>query len=219
MTSFHNPTGEEEDEVIRELDVYVTNDQLRLYLAQFPLKPVYADPLTVKSAKYKPNHHIVELTVPYSTHAQASFDQSLDHDKTQKYLSNEIVQNNCLATAFISQDTLYLSPVEKVLQFRPSLKQSNGMTKLEAMEMTQDMDALEEEENQANNKPENNLQQVQLKRKESERAQSARLQSYSYLKQQQENEPLSYTHRPTRLFASPPRLIKQSSPTIINLLS
>ena len=195
MSAFGQEVGE--DEVIRELDVFVTNDQLRLYLAQFPLKPVYSDPVQVKSTKYKPNHHILELTVPYANNVQQNFDSNMENDTTQRYVSQEIVQNNCLATAFISQDVMYISPIDKVLQFRPSLKQSNGLTKLEAMEMTQDIDGYDDEEDDAplsrgkasSSGAAENVQQVQLKRKESERAQSARLQSYSYLKQQEENEP------------------------------
>jgi hypothetical protein len=194
MSSFHH-SDNEEDEVIREIDVYVTNENFPLYLAQFPLKPVYADPINAKSAKFKKNHHHVELQVPYSSQITSSFDSSnMQADNFQKYVSHVVTTQNALATGFISEDTLYLSPISQTLQFTPSLKQSNGMTKLEAMEFTQDIEAYEEEEAAAAGTSSANasgetVQQVQLKRKESERAQSARLQSYSYLKQQLEAEP------------------------------
>jgi hypothetical protein len=185
--------ADEDDEVIREIDVYVTNEGFPLYLAQFPLKPVYADPLNVKSAKYKQHHHHIELHVPYSNQITSSFESSnMQSDNFQKYVSHVVSSQNTLASGFIAEDTLYLSPISQTLQFRPSLKQSNGMTKLEAMEITQDIDAYEEEEAAAagtSSANAENVQQVQLKRKESERAQSARLQSYSYLKQQLEAEP------------------------------
>ncbi len=183
---------DEFDEVIREIDVYVTNESFPLYLAQFPLKPVYADPLNAKSAKFKQQHHHVELHVPYTSQISASFDNSnMQSDNFQKYISHLVTPHNALATGFIAEDTLYLSPVSQTLQFRPSLKQSNGLTKLEAMEVTQDIDAYEEEEaaGSGSSHTTENVQQVQLKRKESERAQSARLQSYSHLKQQLEAEP------------------------------
>jgi hypothetical protein len=182
---------DEDDEVIREIDVFVTDATFPLYLAQFPLKPVYASPPVVKSAKYKQNHHMVELQVPYASNVLKAFDNSMSNDNEQKFMSTLVETSNALATGFIAADCLYISPIDNVLQLRPSAKQSNGMTKLEALEFTQDLDAYEEEEALAQGTLEktDTVQQVQLKRKESERAQSARLQSYSYLKQQEESEP------------------------------
>lgn len=176
---------EDVDEVIREIDVYVV-DELELFLTQFPLKPVYAEVPHVSSAKYKPKHHKLELSVPYPHNIQQNFDTFCEKETHQKLVSSEILQSNCLGAAFINNDRMYIAPVQQVLQMRPVMKQSHQSMKIEDMDDYSD-DEIEGEENV--NTKENDVQQIQLKRKESERAQSARLQSYSYIKQQEDLEP------------------------------
>jgi len=175
-----------EDEVIRELDVYVV-DELELFLTQFPLKPVYADLPHVSAARFKPKQHKLELTIPYPTSVQQNFDSFCQKETHQKLISTEVLQSNCLGAAFINNDRMFISPIKEVLQLRPVMKQSHQSTKIE------DMDDYSDEENEAddggNNKEKEDVHQIQLKRKESERAQSARLQSYSYIKQQEDLEP------------------------------
>jgi len=187
---------EEDDEVIREIDVFIV-DELELFLTQFPLKPVYADVPIVSSARYKPKHHKLELTVPYPTTLQQNFDTFCDKETHQKLISSEVLQSNCLGAAFINNERMFISPIKEVLQLRPVMKQSHQSMKIE------EMDDYSEEENEtedptvsnnnnnnsANKETGEGVQQIQLKRKESERAQSARLQSYSYIKQQEDTEP------------------------------
>jgi hypothetical protein len=202
--------GVEEDEVVRELDVHL-NEDLELYLAQFPLKPVYSNPINVSSVRYKPNHHKVELNVPYPPSIQQSLakEQSMlsvnnsSQGVEQKMSSTEIKQENPLMIGFIQNNNFYLSPVNHVLKFHPQMNTSLSMLK-NNMEILMDSDDIAADPDLAgidmmDDDGENsskvaagfggeNVKQIQLKRKESERAQNARLQSYSHIKQQEELE-------------------------------
>lgn len=174
---------EQDDEVLRELDIFVT-DELQLYLAQYPLKPVYSEPLNVSSAKMKPNCNKIELSVPFPASMQKSFDVS-PSERFQRFQSSEIKPSNPLGAAFIFEDKFIISPISSVQQFRPSMKNAlGGASKAETIEMAPDVELDNLEIDQSDT-----IQQIQLKRKESERAKATRLQSFSYLKAQEEREP------------------------------
>ncbi len=172
-----------DDEVVREIDVFITED-IDLYLTQFPLKPVYADPIEVKSAIFKPKHKVLELTIPFSDAALRSFESHNNTTKNQKYTSSAVAQKVCLGAGVISGNALHITPITSVLQLRPSFKnvQTRG-------EQTEEMfDEEKEEVQDGDGKNGDGLQHVQLKRKESERSQNARTQSYSFLQSQEEQE-------------------------------
>eukprot|EP01031_Cornospumella_fuschlensis_P035199 gene35199-42636_t len=173
-----------EDEVIREVEVVVC-DYSDMFLAQFPTKPDYADLMTIQSAKYKPENRLLELRTPY--YQSQTQDVAVESDG-QAYISTEIVPMNSLGAGFISNNVMYIVPIEGIYQMRPSLQQYNKL-KQETVELEDDMDEEEMEEDAAEpSAPNATMQQVQLKRKESEKAQSARMQSYTYLKQKEEGE-------------------------------
>ncbi len=172
----------DEDEVVREIDVYIT-ENLDLYLTQFPLKPVYADQVDIKTAIFKPNHKKLELTIPYSSEALRAFENHGSGAKYQKYVSSAVAQNICLGAAVISNNAMHITPIKSVLQLRPSFK--NLQTKGET---TEEMFDEEKEGNPEADGTADGLQHVQLKRKESDRAQSQRTQSYTFLQSQEESE-------------------------------
>ncbi|RYG94664.1 hypothetical protein EON65_57150 [archaeon] len=173
-----------DDEVIREVDVVVC-DYSEMFLTQFPTKPDYADLMPIQSAKYKPENRQLELRTPYFK--SQSSDTPVDADG-QAYISTEIVPMNSLGAGFISNNVMYIVPIEGIYQMRPSLQQYNKL-KQEVVEPEDDMDDEDmEEEAVESSAPNATMQQVQLKRKESEKAQSARMQSYSFLKQKEEAE-------------------------------
>lgn len=186
MLEHENDTPARTDEVIREIDVYLTDD-LQLYLAQFPMRPVYQEPPQIKSARLKPKCNKMELCVPYPSGMQRSVDLP-PAERMQKFVSSEVRLNQNLAAGFIFENSMIIAPIQSVLQFRPGLIPAGGggatMPRTEVVEMgPQDNDTLlETEENDT-------IQQIQLKRKETERTQAARLKSYAYLKQQAELEP------------------------------
>eukprot|EP01036_Dinobryon_divergens_P030606 gene30606-39876_t len=175
----------DENEVIREIEVQITSE-LELFLLQFPLKPVYADPIDIQFARYKPVNKKLELDAKYPPNAFSASEFDLD-DKMpvlQNFSSSVIAQGTCLAAGVINNDVMYLTPIINVLQMRPSFRNLHSKgEKFEAMEDEQNADGQEAPEGE-----EDGLQQVQLKRKESERAISARVHSFTYLQTQEAAE-------------------------------
>lgn len=101
----------ENDEVIRELDVYV-NDKLELYLLQFPLKPCYIHPPPeFKSAKYKPENRKLELDGGASMPCMVS-----------STLPNTTQIGNNLGIGVIRDNALHITPLQDILQLRPSFE-------------------------------------------------------------------------------------------------
>lgn len=172
-----------DDEVIREVEVVVC-DYSEMFLMQFPTKPDYTTLMPIHSAQYKPENRSLELRTPYLQHSQ---DMPVESDG-QAYISTEIVPMNSLGAGFISDNVMYIVPIEGIYQMRPSLQQYSKL-KHETVELDDDMDEEDmEEEAVETSAPNASMQQVQLKRKETEKAQSARMQSYTYLKQKEEAE-------------------------------
>ena len=172
-----------EDEVIREIDVYVT-DSLPLYLLQFPLKPVYADSIDISSGKFKPVHKKMELEIPFLVPENYPRENLKNLPKLQKYQSSAAGQETSLGAGIIQDNAMFITPIKSVLQLRPSFKDMQSF-RGEVIEQIDDELETEPVEGQQEG---DGLQQVTLKRKESERAQSSRVQSFSYLKAQEEQE-------------------------------
>lgn len=189
---------EDEDEVIRELDVCLSPDLL-LHLLQFPLKPVYSDQLlqVSRTAHFKPINKKLELEVPFCGAAtKTKQSDSGQQNRVLKYASSAVGQDANLAAAIIKNNVMYLSPVQSTLQMRPSFKsmQSFRQEVVEDYPMDYENDGayaegLQASESEAAGSGSSGaLQQVQFKRKESEKAQSARIQSFSYMQAQEDQE-------------------------------
>ena len=96
----------DEDEVIRELDVYV-NDNLELYLLQFPLKPAYMDPPEIMSAKFKPTHRKLEITGG----------NTIPH-----MVGSSLPKTVNLAVGVIRDNAMHITPLNDIFQMRPSFE-------------------------------------------------------------------------------------------------
>jgi DNA-directed RNA polymerase-3 subunit RPC5 len=171
-----------DDEVIRELDVFVTDDT-PLFLLQFPLKPVYADSIDISSGKFKPKHKKLELDIPFVVPENYPRENLANVPKTQKYQSSVVGLDACLGAGIIKDNAMYITPIQSVLQLRPSFKDMNSFRSEVVEQMDDDVADNEVQEGEGEG-----LQQVTLKRKESEKAQSSRVQSFTYLKAQEELE-------------------------------
>jgi DNA-directed RNA polymerase-3 subunit RPC5 len=170
------PAGAEEDDVVvREMDVYVS-DQVDLYLLQYTLRPANAPPLDVKHAQFKPKHKVLEVFA--------------EHDAKRtgllKLASSSVSSKTSLGIAVLSDDAIHITPLQEVLQMRPVFRNLPNSNRGE--EQGADGSGTDEDEEQRNSSQRPVLQQVLLKKKESDRAQSARVQSYSHLIAQEENE-------------------------------
>ena len=163
----------DDDEVVREIDVYFNHNE-QWQLIQFPLIPIYFDPVTVQDAKYKPIHKKMEFLGKKS----AAYDDF-------HFSSSRVAQDTSMAAGIICDDAMYLAPIDTALQMRSSVK---NLHKAKGEYQEEE----EEEEKDENSETETNadgLQQVTLKRKESERAQASREQSYAYLSKKEDMEP------------------------------
>jgi DNA-directed RNA polymerase III subunit RPC5 len=153
------------------------------HLLQFPLRPIYAEPPTIQSAQWKPNHKKLELSVPYDKSIFGADNNKWAGD--QKFGSSLIDQQPTmmLAAGVIRDGALHLTPLQDVLQIRPMFQGSSFLN-----ETVEDMDdgELTNEEKGETKKP---LQQVQMRRKENERIEQSRLHSYTHCKGKEEAEP------------------------------
>jgi len=170
---------EGEDEVVRELDVFVS-DNIELYLMQFPLRPVHAPHQEINGARWKNKHQILEL--------------SLNHPVMQeplKMCSTTVAQGTNLAIGVLKDDALHISPLREVLQMRPSFKdllpparggEDGGTVSGGAFQSDDD------DEDFVQEKPV--LQRVGLlKKKDTDKSQSACAQSFTHQQAQEESEP------------------------------
>lgn len=176
-----------EDKVLREMDVFVT-DRPNLYLMQFPLRPSNAPEISICDAKFKPRHKILELNCNHA----AKMNRNGNDDLLK--LSSTVVPTNSisLGVGVMNHDGLHISPIQDVLQLRPVFKNIPNHVLMNNKDNKDnddeghvlDMDGINAGAGAAINSP----QAVLLKKKESDRAASARTQSYSHLAAQEEME-------------------------------
>jgi DNA-directed RNA polymerase-3 subunit RPC5 len=189
------------DRLVAELDVEVCNDlqQLKsnLVLLQQPLRPAWR-PYNVPSnttARFKPNAKRLELQQPLDPKC-ANYNEGVEEIKrvTSLTLRSSLVDPpKCdFAVGVIRNGRLLLLPVNYTLQLRPHLSHLNADTSNKAKAGGQGEDTDEEMGMEDNDGPEIKQEltaiEVQVKRRETERQQAARLKSYTYLQQEEEAE-------------------------------
>ena len=166
-----------DDDIIRELDVYITDSALDIFLLQFPLRPIYAEPPHIQAARFKPNHKRIEVEIPFNSNNPA---MGGDHGQiNQKFHSATVARGTCLAAAVIRDGAMHMTYLQEVLQLRPSFKsmQTHAWENVESMS--------DDEREIVKETP---VEQIQMKRRESESNQSARTQSYAHLQMEEEKE-------------------------------
>lgn len=169
-----------DDIVVREIDVYLTNE-LELYVLQFPLKPICAQPPLAQSARMRPIHRSLELFVPYDPSIINS--ENSKASKFLKYTSSRVLTQSIFAVGVIRDGAIHITPVTEVLQLRPSFKDME--TKGELIEVMEDS---ADENEDIKDKDEQPMLQVQMKRKENDKASNNRNQSYTQMKLEEETE-------------------------------
>jgi DNA-directed RNA polymerase III subunit RPC5 len=168
-----------DDPVIRELDVYVSQDLLNhLYLLQYPMRPMERPLETPVAAKIKPQNHKLEIK-----HSIVQSGKNYDTNVPQLLLLKEQTHGGTrvapvtnYAIGIVRENELHLTPVHAIMQMRPMFKHVNEAARRE----TEDMD----DGTQAEDAP----KEVMFKKKESERATEARQRSYAHKKSQEEAE-------------------------------
>lgn len=181
--------SDDDDEVIRELDVFVTDSTLDLFLLQFPLRPQFAGatiPPRFPSARFKKQFKKLEVEIPFeSPSSSSSSASSFSHNKPaikQTFHSATVARGTCLAAAIIRDNAMHITPLQDVLQMRPLFKSKQGTGSWGAKDEADD----DSEGEDVKDLP---VEQVHMKRRETERTQSARTQSYTHMQQQEEGDP------------------------------
>jgi DNA-directed RNA polymerase III subunit RPC5 len=169
-----------DDPIVREIDVYLSPEMVKqLYLLQYPLQHEEIAP--TMAARMKPRHGLLEIDhpLPNAIERDGRFDIS---QRTYQSQTIPVTTHMCLGkmkTDENNNSSLHLVPLNHIIQMRPNFKHVD-----DAYEdpRARDRKLEEEEAKAAEKKP------LAFKRKESERAQNARLSSYSYKKQSEETE-------------------------------
>ena len=121
-------------------------------MLQFPLRPVYSDCPNISSAKFKPNHKSLELQVPYDKSIFSA--DNYDRPTEQKLVSSKIDQKNFLSVAVIRDGDLHITPLQEVLQIKPSFEN------IKSREITEEMSDDDDDEVDKKKAP---IQQVNLR--------------------------------------------------------
>ena len=108
---------DEEDEVVRELDVFASNN-LDLFLLQLPLKPCYMQPPNLATVRYKKENRILEIQG--ATESDAI--EKSSSGSTIPFLQSSRLGNkkSNLAVGIIKNNQMHITPVQDVFQLRPS---------------------------------------------------------------------------------------------------
>eukprot|EP00877_Chromochloris_zofingiensis_P004012 jgi/Chrzof1/13611/Cz08g04040.t1 len=187
------------DKVVRELDVYVCQDisalKTQLCLLQQPLRPNWRpyDMHKASKARFKPQAKRFELDIPLekdSRNYTPDTEQYKQIDRLTLRSSQTDAAKASYAVGLIKDDQLLLLPLDYTLQLRPHTSFLNvDKTKKGVDGEESEDEAAEREEGAAGpSEPQLTAVEVQVKRRETERQQAARLKSFGYLQQEEESE-------------------------------
>ena len=139
-------------------------------MLQFPLRPAFAGAPNVKGARIKPQNKKIELSVPYDSDIHRN-DQKGDVTRYQKLISSVVNQHTSLGVGVIKDNALHITPIQEVLQIRPSFKELEIRNE-EVVEAFNDDSIVDNSESQK-------LQHVQMRRNDSSKTASARQQTFA----------------------------------------
>jgi DNA-directed RNA polymerase-3 subunit RPC5 len=186
-----NTNDEEEDEVVREIDVYISPDlQSQLHLMQFPLQ--YREVPLPDAARVRPRHGMVELDqrIPSNTGTDGGYDMP-----SRTHVSHTIPVSTHMALGKLEyrdptsrKAALHLIPLSHITQMRPSFSHVDESSATDASATAVDADLEEESEQQQQEIPKRK-QPLMFQKKETERAAMARKSSHAYKKTSQDSEP------------------------------
>ena len=186
----------DDDPVIREIDVYISPELARTAaLVQYPLRPssfvVGGKPDTTfqpTAARTKPRHSMLELDYAVPTPSgHYSYHDVEELDGTRKFVSTAVPVSTHMALGKLDEtgDRLDLIPLHTVLQMRPTFSHIDAVDPQQvaaAEQKAAEAQAAQQQQAAAGTKP------LLFKRKESDRAVTARRQSFAHLKSEQDAE-------------------------------
>ncbi len=182
----------DDDPVVQQLDVYFNSAaEVDLNIVQFPLKPTYSGQPAIKAANYKPNCKKLQVEVGVN-------DTNDTHNMTM--ISSVIAKKAILTIGYMTDNELHLTPLNDVLQMRPSFSNLPSISFDNNNEEDADGDHAMDDDDDDNNDnfAEGNkyskgskgltLEQVHMKRKETERSQALKMQSWAFKESKELNE-------------------------------
>lgn len=193
---------DEDDVVVREIDVYMCNDfnssGTQLALLQHPLRPPWRpyEYHKVKSVRVKPLGKRLEVNVPLETRSINYNPSAEEHIKIKeiclKSSLSEARTSYCVGS--IKDGKLLLAPLNYTLQMRPTLphlndhepKGNGSSANGRGADGDSDDGAMDADEPET--KPVLQAVEVQVQKRETERQQQARLNSYAYISSKEDEE-------------------------------
>lgn len=174
----------ETDDVIQEIDVYLSKDLTDLFLLQFPLRQEQL-PEDGIYARFKSQSEMLELLIPINTEsefysaskdvAQVSLQKSdiwSQHTPGFQHLNSiKVPLKSNYFVGLFKDDKFFLSPLKASIQLRPSLRNVDQLL------VKENSDTIESGIQQEKTK----ALQVQFRKKESHAEAFAKLRSYAYL--------------------------------------
>lgn len=182
-----------------------------VYLLQYPLRPPwrpYEGAGKAPTARMKPNARRMEIDVPLATHTVNYSDAVEEHKRIKAVtLRSAPVENRTsFAVGRIQDGTLYLVPIDHCLQLRPTCSHLHVVEPAKKAAASRGgsgaaaagKEETEEEEEEAGtddlgaggvDEPKVTAVEVKVTKRETERQQQARLNSYAYIAQKEEEEP------------------------------
>lgn len=154
----------EEDEVLREIDVVVSEFEGGSLL-QFPLRPIFADSPQVADCRLKPVNKRLRMDVVHGPYSQL-------------HTSSVVCPDANLCVGVIRNGALHLSPLNTVFQMRPCFDEV----------LFDDEEEVEIPKEKLEDKAAA-IQQVHVRAKESDRARATKEQSYASVLKRAEEEP------------------------------
>ncbi|TSK14580.1 DNA-directed RNA polymerase III subunit RPC5 [Bagarius yarrelli] len=186
-------SGEEDDPIIQELDVYLAKSLSdKLYLFQYPVRPANMnyDDIPHLTARIKPKQQKVEVEVAMNTMSPELLPHKM-MDK-QSFSSIQATTNTSrYAAAVFRKGELHLTPLQGILQMRPSFSYLD-----KADSKHKEREAANEAGDSSQDEAEDDAKQITVRfsRPESEQARQRRIQSYEFLQKKQAEEPWVHLH-------------------------
>eukprot|EP00736_Rhodelphis_marinus_P002465 Rmarinus@m.7573 len=180
--------GGDDDPVVKEIDVYLNKNLVdELYVWQTPLRSALQkyDQSKLTACRVKPKQMNVELDFAMNPACVNQDETAAELEEDPKYTlqSSRVILKTNYAVGVLRGDDLHLTPLENMLQFRPSFRRFDEKAKVEKVG---------EDKNAGSGAPD--LVAVQIRRRETERAAERRKTSHSYLLQKAEQESFQNFH-------------------------
>ncbi|KAH7659911.1 DNA-directed RNA polymerase III subunit Rpc5 protein [Dioscorea alata] len=121
-----------EDCVIKEIDVFLNpslDDQTKLYVMQYPLRPSWRPYEVNEKSKVKIDARQSKLEVDLNLDVGVNYDEDAADPLFEKKVtlsSSEVPFATQYAVGVLVGDKLYLNPLDRVVQFRPSMAHANS---------------------------------------------------------------------------------------------